>query len=66
MRGPDWYILAQNVMPWEPHIGVFCLKFSAMGAPDWYVYAHDVVPLETQTGVFRLTIYCHGRPSPVC
>jgi len=25
MVAPDWYVKTQNVVPWEPHIGVFML-----------------------------------------
>ena len=66
MGGPDRYVQAHNVVPWEPHISVLaqmqfhgspipvCLgsKCSAMGGLDWYVLTQNIL--------------LYGRPRPVC
>ena len=34
MGGLDWYVYAQNAVPWEPQTCVLRLTCSAMGDPD--------------------------------
>ena len=41
-----WCVLAQYVVPWEPHIGMFILKMQCHGSPISVCFGSNVVPWE--------------------